>query len=122
MNPVEVFISYSHRDERFLVGLSKHLAILKRQGLIRIWHDRKVPSGKNIDFEIDQNLEKSRLILLLVSSDFIASDYCYEKEMHKAMSMHAEGSAVVIPIIVRPVDWTAAPFSRLKALPSSVTA
>jgi len=115
--PVRAFVSYSHQDERFLRGLESHLAILKRQGLLELWHDRKISPGRDLHNEIDQNLERCRVVLLLVSPDFIASDYCYGREMERAMSMHKDGRASVVPIVVRPVDWTAAPFAKLRLLP-----
>lgn len=74
-----VFLSYSHADESLRDQLEKHLSALKRQGLIDSWHDRRIVAGKEFDKEISGNLEKAEVILLLVSSDFLASDYCYER-------------------------------------------
>jgi len=114
---MQVFVSYSHRDERFLQELEKHLAILKRKGLIELWYDRAIPPGGDLHREIDTNLDQASIVLLLVSPDFIASDYCYAKEVEHALSLHKMGKARVVPIIVRPVDWSGAPFADLKALP-----
>ncbi len=111
------FVSYSHRDERFRSALETHLSILRRKGLLRVWHDRKITPGLDIDQEIDSNLRKADLIVLLVSPDFIASDYCYSTELRLAMELHASGRARVVPVILRPVDWQDAPFSKLLALP-----
>ena len=66
---------------------------------------------------IDENLEAANIILLLVSADFIASDYCYENEMTRALERHETGEARVVPIIVREVNWKLAPFAKLEALP-----
>jgi hypothetical protein len=114
---IKLFFSYSHKDEDLRNELDKHLSILKRQGTIETWHDRRINAGKEIDSEINKNLKIADIILLLVSSDFLASDYCYDKEMHFAMQMHTEKKAVVIPVILRPCDWRDAPFGKLLASP-----
>jgi TIR domain len=112
------FVSYSHRDERFRASLETHLAILKRNGVLKVWHDRKITPGFVLDEEIDSNLRTADLIIVLVSPDFIASDYCYSMELRLAMELHASGRARVVPVILRPVDWRDAPFSKLVALPT----
>ena len=81
VKPIEVFYSYSHKDERLRDELDKHLAILKRQGVIQGWHDRRIGDGKEWEGEIDAHLNTAHVILLLVSADFLASDYCYDVEM-----------------------------------------
>lgn len=112
-----VFISYSHRDERLRNRLEVHLKLLQREGLIDIWHDREIEAGEDWKQKIDENLERADIILLLVSPDFLASDYCYEIEMRKALEMHEAKGARVIPIIVRDVNWKIAPLAKLNALP-----
>lgn len=119
---VKLFYSYSHKDEEIRNELEKHLSILKRQGVISEWHDRKISSGMEWESEIDQQLQSASIILLLVSSDFIASEYCYGKELQVAMKRHEKGDARVIPIIVRSVDWQGAPFGKLQALPKDAKA
>lgn len=113
----KVFISYSHKDEAFKDDLEEHLAMLKRENLISIWHDRRLVGGQEWGKEIDENLSTSDIILLLISPSFLASDYCSDIEVKKAMEMHESGNAVVIPIIVRTSDWSTAIFSKLQALP-----
>lgn len=115
---MEVFFSYSHDDEGFRDQLEKHLAMLKRQGLITTWHDRQLLAGSTLDEGIDEKLETADIILLLVSSSFLASEYCFSREMRRAMERHAEHSAVVIPIILRPCDWKQEPLKGLTALPT----
>ncbi len=115
--PIRVFISYAHKDERFRLQLEPHLKLLQRTGQIATWHDRLIKPGAQWADAIDANLEQAKIILLLVSSDFIASDYCYEKEMKRALERHAAKEAVVIPIIIRDCQWTSAPFAKLQALP-----
>lgn len=114
---LNLFYSYSHRDEVFRNELEPHLKLLQRQGLINQWSDRQIEGGADWKKEISRELENADIILLLVSSDFIASDYCYDIEMKKALELHAAGGARVIPIILRNVDWQPAPFGKLKALP-----
>ncbi len=70
-----VFVSYSHKDEEFQNQLQIHLTMLKRQGVIDVWHDRRVDPGDEIDPTIGAALEEAQVILLLVSPDFLASDY-----------------------------------------------
>jgi hypothetical protein len=115
--PVTIFYSYSHKDEEIRDELEKHLSILKRQEIISEWHDRKIEGGQEWIEQIDQQLQSANIILLLVSSDFLASNYCYGKELRIAMERHEKGEARVIPIIIRSVDWDQAPFGKLQALP-----
>jgi len=114
---VEVFYSYSHKDERLLDKLRNHLTQFKREGLIADWHDRRIGAGSEWKEQIDRHLDSARVILLLVSADFLASDYCYDVEMRRALERHDAGEARVIPVILRAVDWQGAPFGKLQALP-----
>jgi hypothetical protein len=114
---IEVFFSYAHHDEALRDELAKHLRLLERQGIIAGWHDRQIPAGREWAGELDTHLKTAHIILLLVSADFLASDYCYDIEMQEAMARHEAGAALVIPVIMRPVDWHSAPFSKLQALP-----
>lgn len=117
LQPVEVFISYSHKDDLLREKLETHLSLLWRQGVIAAWHDRRITAGKEWAGAIDEHLERAAVILLLVSADFLAFDYCYDREMTRALERHNAGEARVIPVILRPVDWHEAPFARLQALP-----
>jgi TIR domain len=114
---IEIFISYSHKDDKLREELNIHLANLKRQRKIVAWHDREIEAGEEWDVKIKSNLESARIILLLISPDFMASDYCYDLEMRRAIQRHQNGTARVIPIILRPTDWTETPFSKLQVLP-----
>lgn len=112
---IRVFISYAHSDESLHQELGKHLASLKHQGLVEIWHDRLIDAGDDWAQAIDANITTADVILLLISSDFIASRYCFELEAAEAMRRHAAGEAVVIPVILRPCDWHSLPFGKLQA-------
>lgn len=116
-----IFFSYSHKDEVLRDELETHLKLLQRQGVISTWHDRKIPPGREWDREIDRYLEKAKIILFLVSADFIASDYCWENEVKQALKRHESEEATVIPVLLRSCDWKGAPFGKLQGLPKDMT-
>ncbi|HYT42829.1 MAG TPA: TIR domain-containing protein, partial [Methylomirabilota bacterium] len=118
MASIEIFFCYAREDEDLRKGLEKQLRALKRQGLIDFWHDREIAPGLEWESEIDKHLNTAQVILLLISPDFMDSDYCYSVEMKRAMQRHELGDARVIPIILRPVYWQGAPFGKLQALPA----
>ena len=114
---IEVFYSYSHKDEELRDQLEEHLAQLKRDGVIKGWHDRRISGGREWAGQIDEHLNSADIILLLVSSSFIASDYCYDVEVKRAMERHEAKEARVIPIILRACDWNSAPFASVQGFP-----
>ncbi len=116
-----IFFSYSHKDEGLRDEFETHLKLLQRQGLISTWHDRRILSGSEWDREIDRHLERAKIILLLISADFIASDYCWENEVKRALERHESGEATVVPILLRSCDWKSAPFGKLQGLPKDMT-
>src|SRR5208337_2192698 len=126
---IEVFISYSHKDQRLRDQLETHLSNMKRKNIITAWHDRKniitawhdrmILPETEWKGQIDRHLESAQVILLLVSADFLASDYCYDVEMERALERHESGEALVIPVILRPCDWGQLPFGKLQALPTN---
>jgi hypothetical protein len=115
--PLSLFYSYAHEDESLREQMEKHLRLLRRQGLISEWHDRQIVAGTQWARQIDSHLETASVILLLISSDFLASDYCYDLEMQRALERNSRGEAQVIPIILRPCEWRNAPFATLQVLP-----
>jgi tetratricopeptide (TPR) repeat protein len=117
-NPLELFYCYASEDEELRRELDDHLSILRRLNLIRTWHFGDIDPGAEWKPEIDRHLRAADLILLLVSSAFLASDYCYGREMMQALQRHEEGTARVVPIILRPVFYEGASFSRLQVLPT----
>src|SRR5215469_11969845 len=118
----EVFISYSHRDQTLREELETHLANLKRQNIITSWYDGNIKPGEELHPQIIEHLNKAQIILLLVSANFIASDFCYSTEMKQAIARHDANQAHVIPILLRPTDWKGAPFAKLKMLPTDAKA
>jgi len=120
MEPVDLFYSYAHEDEKLRDELDGHLALLRRKGVIRPWHDRGIVPGQEWDKTIDEQLAMADLILLLVSMDFLNSDYIWGKELATAIERARRGDASVIPVLLRAVDLEDAPFAHLQGLPTDL--
>ncbi|MBE9034770.1 toll/interleukin-1 receptor domain-containing protein [aff. Roholtiella sp. LEGE 12411] len=114
---IELFYCYAHEDEKLREQLEKHLSSLKREGVITDWHNRKIGAGKEWQNEIDTHLNTSHIILLLISPNFMYSNYCWDVEVKRAMERYEAQEARVIPVILESVDWINAPFGRLQPLP-----
>ncbi|MFN6565048.1 MAG: tetratricopeptide repeat protein, partial [Nostoc sp. ChiSLP01] len=119
MKSIEVFISYHQEDEELREELEKHLATLLREKLITSWHKREIMAGQEFQDEINKHLKRAGLILLLVSPDFIASDYHWTVEVTRALEQNAAGKARVIPVLLRYADWDNPPIDKLSPLPSN---
>lgn len=113
-----LFFSYTHLDEALRDRLEKSLVMLRHEGLIESWHDRRIRAGDVFDHVIADELENADVILLLVSPDFLASPYCWDVEVKRALERHREGTARVIPVILRPCEWKRAPFAQMQATPT----
>ncbi|MBV9057698.1 MAG: toll/interleukin-1 receptor domain-containing protein [Pseudonocardiales bacterium] len=116
---VEIFISYAREDVGMQERLLTHLSRLRRQGVATTWTDREIAPGEKWRSSINARLEAADIILLLVSADFINSDYCWDVEVKRALRRQAEGTARVIPVILRECDWKSLPFGELQAVPQS---
>jgi tetratricopeptide (TPR) repeat protein len=116
MEPLKLFYSYSHQDEELRKKLDDHLAFLKKDAVI-IWHDREMSSGLEVDREIQKELTEADIILLLISSSFLSSSYCYNIEMTRAMERHEANQAIVIPILLSDCVWQKSPFAKLLISP-----
>jgi hypothetical protein len=114
---MKAFISYSHHDEHYLERLKIHLTPMRRDGRITDWADKDIYAGSNLDSSISDELESSDLFIALISPDYLASNYCYEKEFNKALAMQEEGRITIVPIILQPCEWKNTPFVKMKALP-----
>lgn len=116
--PVKLFYCYARKDQLLRNELDKHLATLRHADRITDWYDGKIIPGTSWPEEIKAQLDAADLILLLISPDFLASDYCYSIESKRALERHERGEARVIPIILRPIsNWQGTPFGKLQALP-----
>jgi predicted nucleotide-binding protein len=102
---ISVFISYAHADEKLKNRFLVHLGALKRERLIGVWHDRMLRPGDHLDKAIETELAAADLVILLVTPDFINSDYCTEKEMQRAFARAKDGRCKVIPVILKPSLW-----------------
>lgn len=116
---VELFFIYSHKDQGLRKELDNHLSLLKRQKVISSWYDGCIVPGQDWETQILEHVKSARVILLLVSADFLASDYCYREEMSVALARHQAGRTRVIPVILRACDWSAAPFGQIQSLPTN---
>ncbi len=114
---IPVFYSYAHVDDAFRAQLEIRLELLRRQNIIEGWSDRKIAPGSNWEEDINFNLKKAQIIILLISPEFLASDYCYETETIFALEQHEKGKAIVVPIIIRPCLWEISNFKHLQVLP-----
>ena len=118
---VSIFVSYAHEDEEMKKELDKYLKVLKRSGKVETWNDRELIAGQEWDDTIMTELSKANIILLLISVDFNASDFIWEKELASAMKRHEEGSAHVVPVVLRKCEWRNLPYAKLQALPGNAT-
>lgn len=117
-NHITLFISHAHSDKDLLDDLANHLAVLERKGLVCLWSRNDIVPGTERDVAIQDHLSVADLILLLVSSDFLASDDCIQEVEH-TMKRQRAGETYVLPILLRPAEWQVAPFGTLQALPSN---
>lgn len=113
-----VFTAYAHSDEALRDELETHLAMLKREGKIAVFHDRRILPGQDWRGVLDERLLSADIVMLLISPDFLASDYCFGVEMATALEMQQQGRAVVVPVVARPCDWKHPPLSGLQAVPT----
>src|ERR1700694_5312422 len=118
-SPLEVFCCYARKDQSLLNELKIHLTSLQQQGFIALWSDIDIDPGAAWEEEIKKHLNTAQIILLLISPDFMASDYCYSIEMRRALERHERGEAHVIPILLRPTIWKGAPFDKIQVLPTN---
>lgn len=117
--PVNIFICYAHQDETFCRELEQHLETLKYEGLIDLWHERLIQPGIVWEEERSIHLDASQIVLMLISPDFMYSDYINGIEMVETIERAERGETHVIPIILRPADWQNAPFGKLPILPKN---
>src|SRR5579864_5682051 len=116
--PIKLFYCYAREDKALRDQFETHLSGLKRYYHMTNWHDREILAGQNWEEAIDEQLKSADIIFLLISPDFMASDYCYGIEMQHALQRHADGSCLVIPILLRPTHWEGQPFGKIQLLPT----
>lgn len=114
---MKAFISYTHTDEKYLKRLQVHLTQMKREALLESWTDNEISAGENLSERIESNLNDSEIFIALLSPDYIASNYCYEKEFQTALKKLEKKEIIIVPIICEPCDWLNTPFRNLLAIP-----
>lgn len=119
MERIEVLLCYAQEDEDEIVELAIHLGALRRQGFFDVWYRSEISGGVEWRQVTDERLITAHIIVLLISQYFMNSDYCYCVEMARAMERHEQGTARIIPVILRPVYYQRAPFAKLKPLPTN---
>ncbi|MHB8894142.1 MAG: toll/interleukin-1 receptor domain-containing protein [Candidatus Geothermincolia bacterium] len=120
-SPIDVFFSYAHEDEALMDQVRRQLVVHERLGSIVKLIDRMIPAGNDWRSHIDDRIKRAHVILLFMSPDFLASRYCYEVEGRIALQRHRDGTAKVIPVVLRACDWTATPFGEIQGLPRDGT-
>ena len=120
IQPIKIFISYSHKDESHLNDFQIHLSSLKREKLIENWTDQGIVPGEEWDQSIKKKLEQADLIVFLISADFLASDYIHHVEISEAMKRYSKDEVVIIPIVIRPCEFEALEISKFQALPKGL--
>jgi len=117
-HPLKVFVSYAHEDRKFAERLHVSSVMLRREGAIELWSDNEIQPGSEWRRDIDRALQAAEVVLLLISPDFMQSEFCYSVELRRALERHQSGGVVVVPIYVRWTDVGDAGFEALQALPS----
>ena len=107
-----VFISYSHKDEDWKDRLVTHLGVLEKQGLLDLWHDRRIGAGDDWYEEIQQAMDAARIAILLVSANFLNSDFVLKEEVPRFLQHRVEKGLRVFPVIIKPCDWGAVDWLR----------
>jgi TIR domain len=115
---ISVFLSYSSRDQALVDQFTAHLTALKWQKVIQSWHDHQIEAGTDWSKSITSYLDSADIILLLLSADFLASEYSLD-EARRALKRNESGQARVLPILLRPINFSATPFAQLQATPSN---
>ncbi len=102
--PVEVFISYSHHDRKYLEKLRTHLAGLERSGRVHCWWDGALEPGKAWEPQLVEALRRADVVLLLLTANFVASDYCIDEELRLAREREKQGQIDLLPVLVESFD------------------
>ena len=115
--PRKLFVSYAHEDADHQRRLAKNLRLMHVQGLIAPWSDCAILAGSSWEDEICEKLDEADIVVCLVSTDFIASEFCFCVELARALQRNEEGAALVVPIVIRPCEWDQTPLAGLQAMP-----
>jgi len=119
LEAIKIFYSYASEDEPLRKELEKQLSVLRRQGFVVEWHKGDISAGSEWQKQANLYLNTAHIILVLTSSDFMASDNCYSSEMQTAMQRHHLKEARIVPVLLRPCEWKGSPLAELQALPTN---
>ncbi len=117
---IRILCCYTQKDEILLLELAKHMSVLRRQHLITVWNECQIEPAKEAQEVVLDQLNQADIILLLVSPDFMTSDFCSSAEMKRVLARHRTNDASALLLIMRPVSldvWKDVLFENLEALP-----
>lgn len=114
---INIFISYSHKDEAFREQLAKHLVPLQRVKDVELWFDGDILPGEALTPEIRRKLKQSDILVALASHHYLASDYCFNKEYGPAMRRVAKGTMHVVAVLLSACEWQNTRMENYKLLP-----
>jgi hypothetical protein len=117
-----LFLSYAHEDRDIVAELRKHLAPLQHEQIVTDWYDLELMPGDDWDREILSQLASSDLVIVMISADFLASNYAYGRELRLALNLHDQERVHLLPVIGRNCKWQNLPFARLQVLPEGAVA
>lgn len=113
----KIFVSYSHKDEEHYNELMRHLKVVSDSMNLDVWSDQKIEIGDKLDPNIQENLAKADIVICLVSTDYLTSHYCIEKELKVAIQQNEMLISDIFPIITRPSLWQRTYFGTIKCAP-----
>lgn len=112
-----VFISYSHKDQKYFERLLTHLKVLQLNE-ISIWDDTRIVAGHDWYTEISKAISEATIVILLISADYLASDFVMREELPRILEREKEGNLRILPIILRPSAWKRVSFlNELQVFP-----
>lgn len=111
----DIFISYSHKDEAWKDALKKHLQVLQLHTKFGIWDDGQIELGGDWQVEIEQAIAQAKVVILLISSDFLTSEFATQQEIPKFLQRRTQEGLRIVPVIVKPCAWNTVPWlAKLK--------
>ncbi len=118
MTAPNIFISYSHKDEEWKDKLVTHLGVLEKEGLLDLWDDRKIEVGDDWRPEIEKAIERADIAILLISANFLTSNFILDEEVPKFLARREKKGMRVFPLIIKPCAWTEVKWlSKIQARP-----
>lgn len=117
---IKIFISYSRKDKAYKEELVEFLAPMRRKGIIESWNDKDIIAGEQWEDELLEQLAAAHIVIFLISSSFLNSDYINRVEINGAIERHKNRELVIIPVLVRSSDFLTSDLSSFQSLPSDL--